>query len=52
LPGFAGRRQLSDVYLHAQAEPTGFYSQAGFTDSGKLFMEAGISHIEVRPRPA
>jgi predicted GNAT family N-acyltransferase len=52
LLGLARRQQLSDVYLHAQADSTGFYRQSGFTDCGKSFMEAGIPHIEMRRRLA
>jgi predicted GNAT family N-acyltransferase len=43
-------QEISEVYLHAQAEAAGFYSRTGFTDSGKSFMEAGILHVEMLRR--
>jgi len=52
LLGLARHQEMSEVYLHAQAEAASFYNRTGFTDSGKSFMEAGILHIEMRRRLA
>ena len=39
------------IFLYAQSHAVGFYERAGFTASGKPFMEAGIEHREMRLAP-
>ncbi|MFK7913619.1 MAG: GNAT family N-acetyltransferase [Pseudomonadales bacterium] len=44
----AARKQLSEVFLHAQTHAEGFYRQAGFVREGAEYLEAGIEHINMR----
>ncbi len=39
---------MSQVMLHAQEYVKGFYAAHGYLERGELFLEAGISHIEMR----
>lgn len=38
----------AEVYLHAQIQVVGFYSNFGFQEEGALFYEAGISHKKMK----
>lgn len=39
---------LAEVFLNAQVQASGFYSSQGFTQSGEVFFDAGISHVCMR----
>ena len=41
----ADEHGLTDLYLHSQADATGFYARHGFIESGESFMDAGIPHL-------
>jgi predicted GNAT family N-acyltransferase len=44
----ARRRGLRGIVLHAQLHAHAFYEQAGYSDHGTIFEEAGIPHVEMR----
>jgi predicted GNAT family N-acyltransferase/RimJ/RimL family protein N-acetyltransferase len=50
LEAAALRRGHTEVVLHAQTSAEGFYSRAGYLPVGDTFVEAGISHREMRKR--
>lgn len=41
---------ITDFHLSAQISAVGFYEEMGFESSGDEFEEAGIQHINMRPR--
>ncbi len=41
----AGERGFAQVLLNAQTYVKDFYAQAGYTEGGDVFMEAGIEHV-------
>jgi predicted GNAT family N-acyltransferase len=41
---------ITDFHLSAQISAVGFYQKMGFKLSGGEFEEAGITHINMRPR--
>jgi len=43
----AERTGLKRVYLDSQIQAAGFYQRLGFKQVGKVFMEAGIEHIQM-----
>lgn len=40
----AARKQIKDIYLHAQVTAIPFYEKQGFIAHGETFYEAGITH--------
>ena len=45
-------KQMQEVVLNAQTHAAGFYRRFGFAARGEEFLEAGISHVEMRLRLA
>ncbi len=43
----AKAEQLNPIFIHAQTSVEAFYAHFDFTVTGKEFIEAGISHIEM-----
>lgn len=43
----AKKRNLKEIYLHAQVHAKSFYEKLGYQPRGKIFDEAGIDHIEM-----
>jgi predicted GNAT family N-acyltransferase len=43
----ARARGCREVVLHAQASALPFYRRAGFVESGALYEEAGIAHVDM-----
>lgn len=43
----ARRRELVEIYLHAQVHARNFYGNLGYIPRGEVFDEAGIDHIEM-----
>ncbi len=41
-------RRTQLLVLHAQADVRKFYRSCGFEETGELFQEAGIEHVEMR----
>jgi predicted GNAT family N-acyltransferase len=41
---------VPQIMLHAQAQTVDFYRQFGFIPVGEPFVEAGLSHLEMRLR--
>ena len=41
---------MDKVELHAQCHASGFYREAGFLESGDVFMDAGIPHVRMVQR--
>ncbi len=46
----ARARNLEGIVLHAQLHAREFYLGAAYVDSGPIFEEAGMQHIEMRKR--
>ena len=44
---YAVRREMHDLYVHAQQQAIPFYQKCGFTCNGPEFNEAGIPHIKM-----
>lgn len=44
-------KKFQSVYLHAQTQVTGFYKKYGFTEKGRIFMEANIPHQTMFKEP-
>jgi predicted GNAT family N-acyltransferase len=44
---FAKRKEPKEIYMNAQHYLIDFYSKLGFIPRGKVFDEAGISHIQM-----
>jgi predicted GNAT family N-acyltransferase len=47
---YAQSHGVKEVVLHSQWHARGFYAQLGFKSRGKIFMDAGIRHIEMVQR--
>ena len=43
----AQKRNLREIYLHAQLNAKLFYEKLGYQPRGEVFNEAGIDHIEM-----
>lgn len=43
----AQKKNLKEIYLHAQVHAKTFYEKLGYIPRGKVFDEAGIDHIEM-----
>ncbi|OOG24544.1 GNAT family N-acetyltransferase [Thioalkalivibrio denitrificans] len=46
----AKEQGLAKVELHAQCQASGFYREAGFLETGDVFMDAGIPHVRMVQR--
>jgi predicted GNAT family N-acyltransferase len=44
----ARRQKLEGIVLHAQFHARDFYLGAGYVDSGPIFQEAGMTHVQMR----
>jgi len=42
------KRQIEQVFLHAQCSAVAFYKSCGFEESGAPFWEVGIKHIKMQ----
>lgn len=43
----ARRRDMDEIFLHAQTHATRFYEASGFSVTGGIFLEAGIPHRQM-----
>lgn len=44
---FCKKKGSKEIILHGQLRSKKFYEKAGFKSRGKIFMDAGIEHIEM-----
>ena len=48
LTDYGRKNSITDFHLSAQVSATGFYRKMGFEPLGKEFLEAGITHINMK----
>jgi len=44
---YCRRKKVEEIFLHSQLYVKNFYKKCGFRLRGKIFLEAGIEHIEM-----
>jgi len=47
LINYCKKRKVKEIYFHAQYHTKDFYKKYGFKTRGKIFIEAGVKHIEM-----
>lgn len=46
----ARQRGIEEAILHAQTYVKSFYASHGYVEEGKVFLEVGIEHVQMRKR--
>jgi len=44
---YCRNNNLREIYLHSRIDTTDFYKKLGFKTRGKVFLDAGIKHVEM-----
>jgi predicted GNAT family N-acyltransferase len=51
LINYCRKKKIKEIVLHSQCYIQDFYNNCGFKPRGKVFMDAGIRHIEMYLQP-